>query len=115
MNVNITTTPFFERLLKRYVRKFPSLKPELNILYNTLLQNPEFGTDLGHGIHKIRLAVKSKGKGKRGGFRLITYINIIVFQTDYEVYMAVIYDKNEFNEISKKEIIEILKESGIVI
>ena len=35
------------------------------------------GKDLGNGVRKIRMAVKSKGKGKSGGMRVITF-NVII-------------------------------------
>lgn len=36
------------------------------------MENPETGVSLGGGKRKIRLGVKSKGGGKRGGLRVIT-------------------------------------------
>jgi len=37
-----------------------------------LVTKPDSGTSLGHDTYKIRLTVKSKGKGKSGGARVIT-------------------------------------------
>ena len=42
------------------------------------------GKDLGNGVRKIRMAVKSKGKGKSGGMRVITF-NVIIDRTDTEI------------------------------
>ena len=39
----------------------------------SLEKNPMQGDELGPSIRKIRLAIVSKGKGKAGGARVITY------------------------------------------
>lgn len=51
-------------------------------------------------IYKIRLAIKSKGKGKSGGARVITY----VLTDNNEIYLLTIYDKSEFDSIDDKTI-----------
>ena len=38
-----------------------------------LEQNPYQGTSLGKGVRKVRMVIASKGKGKSGGARVITY------------------------------------------
>lgn len=68
-----------------------------------LSQNPNMGTDLGNGVRKIRMAVKSKGKGKSGGMRVITF-NVIIDRTDTEITLLSMYDKSEKESISDKEI-----------
>ena len=68
-----------------------------------LSQNPNMGKDLGSGVRKIRMAVKSKRKGKSGGMRVITF-NVIVNQTDTEITLLTVYDKSEKESISDKEI-----------
>ena len=54
-------------------------------------------------MRKIRMAVKSKGKGKSGGMRVITF-NVIVDQADTEITLLTVYDKSEKESISDKEI-----------
>jgi len=39
----------------------------LEILEKSLIENPKQGVDLGGGLYKVRLAIKSKGKGKVAG------------------------------------------------
>ena len=64
------------------------------------------GTPLGNHRYKIRLAVKSKGKGKSGGMRVITYV---VVQNE-KVYLTDIYDKSEQANVTDKELGELIKE-----
>ena len=77
-----------------------------------LCQNPCLGTDLGHRLRKVRLAITSKGKGKSGGARVITYI-VILAQTETEVKLITIYDKSERENISDAELLDILRRNGI--
>ena len=66
MNYRIFTTVNFEKEAKKLVKKYVSLKSELAELNKQLLANPFQGIPLGKNAYKIRLAVKSKGKGKSG-------------------------------------------------
>lgn len=63
------------------------------------------GTALGNNFYKIRLAIKTTGKGKSGGARVITYPKV----TATTVYLSAIYDKGEKSSISEAELKNILK------
>ncbi len=71
MNFSVIPGDKFKREAKRLIKKFPSLKQELAHLNTTLDKDPETGTSLGNNAYKIRIAIKSKGKGKSGGARVI--------------------------------------------
>ena len=105
MSYNILPIPPFDRQLKRLSKKYPSLKEEYFELIESLEQNPEQGTNLGNNCYKIRLAIASKGKGKSGGARVIT--NFVV--TDNTVYLLSIYDKSEKENLTDKELNELLE------
>ena len=98
MNFSVIPSDRFKKEAKRLVKKFPSLKQELGHLSNTLTNEPEIGTPLGNDTYKIRLAIKSKGKGKSGGGRVITF----VVTDNKEVYLLTIYDKSEFDSVDDK-------------
>jgi hypothetical protein len=70
-----------------------------------LSNTPETGTPLGNDTYKIRLAIKSKGKGKSGGGRIITY----VVKANKEVYLLAIYDKSEFENVDDKTLKNIIQ------
>lgn len=74
-------------------------------LLKSLTNNPEQGTALGNGFYKIRVAISSKGKGKSGGARVITYVKV----TATTVYLTSIYDKSEKSAITDKELKQIFK------
>ena len=70
----VYTTSIFDADYKRFAKKFVSLPSEIRQLENTLVKQPDIGTSLGGGLYKIRVACETKGKGKSGGFRIITYL-----------------------------------------
>lgn len=112
MNCRITVTPDFLRELKRLSKRYRSLKKDLEELGEELTQNPFMGVDLGHRLRKVRMSIASKGKGKSGGARVITY-TIILTQIDTEIKLITIYDKSERENISDAELLEILRRNGI--
>jgi hypothetical protein len=105
MNYRILVTRNFEKEAKRLVKKYISLKSELSELNNQLLLNPFLGTPIGSNAYKIRLAVKSKGKGKSGGMRVITLMEVDIFIKDTSnIFLLSIYDKSETANISSAEL-----------
>lgn len=109
MSFNIIATELFERKLKRLAKKHKSLKSDLLEVIYQLEENPTLGTPIGKACYKIRIAIASKGKGKSGGARMITYIRVL----KNTVFLMDIYDKSEQAAISDKELqllIEMLAE-----
>jgi mRNA-degrading endonuclease RelE of RelBE toxin-antitoxin system len=105
MNYNIIITPAFERDAKPMLKKYKSLKTDLSGLFESLEKEPTQGKPLGKDCYKIRMAITSKGKGKSGGARVIARVKII----SEKVFLLTIYDKSEKEDISDKELNELLK------
>lgn len=105
MNYNVKSIAVFEKQAKRLIKKYASLKNELLDLIQELKENPEIGTSIGQSCFKIRLSIASKNKGKSGGARIIT--NFVV--TEDIVYLLSIYDKSEKENLSDKELDELLE------
>ena len=106
--VTFNYTEEFYRQLKRLAKHYRSLADDLNTLQHDLMENPEIGVSLGGGKRKIRLGVKSKGSGKRGGLRVIT-LNVVIDVTDTCVNLLTIYDKKEIANVSNKYINELIR------
>lgn len=117
MSYRIIAVPSFSRDAKRLSKKYVSLKGELQTLQSELLQNPRLGTLIRENTYKIRLAVKSKGKGKSGGLRIITHvfeIEIEVAENEKEqrntIVLVAIYDKSEMENLPDKELRELIED-----
>lgn len=110
MSYSVYPTPDFKKIFKKLAKKYPSLKTDLQELIQRLKEQPDSGINLGQGIHKIRMTITSKGKGKSGGARVITYL----ISEDNEVFLVYIYDKSQLENITKEQIIELLKKAGLL-
>ncbi len=106
MSYKIKPLPTFQRQAKRLLKKYKSLKNELQELNQSLAENPEQGTPLGQNCFKIRLAIRSKGKGKSGGSRMITHVQI----TGETVYLLSMYDKSDKSTLDEGELDALLTE-----
>ena len=106
--VTFNYTEEFYRQLKRLAKRYRSLADDLDALQHDLMDNPNIGVSLGGGKRKIRIGVKSKGGGKRGGLRVIT-LNVVVESTDTCINLLTIYDKKEIPNVSDQYIDEIIR------
>jgi hypothetical protein len=64
------------------------------------------------GVRKVRMAITSKGRGKSGGARIITY-TIYIFEENGSVYLLEIYDKSEYDSVNLDDIKAILVGLGM--
>ena len=90
----------FERGAKALRKKYPSFENDYDTFLDELEKNPFAGESLGQHTYKHRMAIASKGKGKSGGARVITYN---VQQTGSEevlVTLMTIYDKSDIENVS---------------
>lgn len=104
----VIPTDLFEAKFKRLKKKFKTLEKELKELTGVLGETPVTGESLGAGLYKVRLASKSKNKGKSGGFRVITYL-VVQTETSTDVYLLTIYDKSEEGTIQKDKLVALAK------
>ena len=100
MSFEVIATDPFERKLKRLAKKHKSIALDLASIFEELEENPTLGVYLGKNCYKIRVAISSKGKGKSGGARIITYVRVV----KNTVFLMDIFDKTEQSTITDKEI-----------
>lgn len=118
MNFEVITTPEFEGQAKSLQKRHKSFKNDLKDLILSLIENPFQGTELSPGIRKIRMAIKSKGRGKSGGARVITYTVVTVTSESAlaeqrsagKVYLMNVYDKSDYSTIDASVIKQIVKD-----
>jgi len=104
MSYKIDTIAHFDKQFKRLAKKHPSLKTDFIAFVESVKSNPFQGVSLKNNCHKLRLAIKSKGKGKSGGARVILHIVI----QNKMIYFLSIYDKSALENIENKEINQLL-------
>ena len=89
-------TPQFSRHLPDYLSDESYRK-----LQRTLLENPEFGKVMPGtgGFRKVRWEDTRRGKGKRGGLRVIYYY----LTADNQIWFFTLYDKDEMADLTPSE------------
>lgn len=88
--------PAFERNRSAYLTE-----EAFRGLQNAMLKNPEAGdviTGTG-GLRKVRHGDVTRGKGKRGGLRIIYYW----WEPKRQFWLFTLYDKDELDNLSPKE------------
>jgi len=73
----------------------------LTRLQQLLMLNPEAGALISGtgGLRKLRFADERRGKGKRGGLRVIYYWS----DAELQFWLFTIYDKDEMSDLTKAQ------------
>jgi hypothetical protein len=75
-------------------------------LIDLLSTDPDAGTSLGGGLHKIRVA--RRGEGKSGGYRVLYFYR----EEDLPVVLLTAFAKNQKSNITAKERSELIELCG---
>ena len=110
MKVEIDFLPEFMRLAKPLWKKYASFEQDYMLLLDELRSNPFVGTPLGDGVRKVRMTISSKGKGKSGGARVLTYSVNKESDDEIKVTLMSIYDKSRISNVSDEYIAFLVKE-----
>jgi len=88
--------PAFTRHLPGYLND-----DDYRALQAALAENPEAGDLMPStgGFRKMRWADVRRGKGRRGGLRIIYYH----FRSDDQIWLMGVYDKDEASDLTTKE------------
>jgi hypothetical protein len=96
MNATFIELPLFQRLRDEYFDddSFKALQGEL-------MKNPEAGDVIQGtgGLRKIRHADERRGKGKRGGLRVIYFWK----DANDQFWLFTVYDKDEADDLTPKQ------------
>ncbi len=106
MSFKIDTIRNFEKELKRLGKKHRSIPKDYENLLDSLEKDPFQGTHIKENCYKIRMAITSKGRGKSGGARVITYVAVV----DEIVYLLSIFEKSEKANLTDKELEDLIAE-----
>ena len=111
-------TEYSKRFLKEAKdlrKKYHNFDDDLRSFVNDLKSGKHVGADLIENIkrlpvYKVRIKNSSSATGKRGGFRVIYYVEI----DEQTFYLLSIYSKSQTANISQNEILEILKSEKLI-
>jgi mRNA-degrading endonuclease RelE of RelBE toxin-antitoxin system len=100
MKVTIGYLDEFKRGAKALRKRYPSFESDYETFLKELEANPFGGESLGKHTYKHRMAIASKGKGKSGGSRVLTYNIQQQSEDEISVTLMTIYDKGDISNVS---------------
>jgi mRNA-degrading endonuclease RelE of RelBE toxin-antitoxin system len=109
MTNTVEVSPEFKRDIKPLAKKYHTLRESVENLVEQLIENPYLGVSYGNDLFKVRLADKSKGSGKSGGFRVL-YYHLEKTKDGITILLINIYDKSEVGTIRKEEAVKQLND-----
>ena len=113
-NINVSVSSDFGKEAKRLAKKYPSFKQDYKEFLESIKDNPLQGDEISKNIRKVRMAIKSKGKGKSGGARIITF-NILTQELNGDIILLLIYDKEDASTVKTNVVKEMVRNIGFEI
>ena len=113
-NITISVSDDFAREVKRLAKKYRSFKNDYAEFLKSIKENPLQGDEITKNIRKIRMAIGSKGKGKSGGARVITF-NILTNVQNGQVVLLLIYDKEDASTVKTNVVKQMVRDMGFEI
>lgn len=111
MKVDLKYLPEFERRARILAKRYKSFVKDYEEFLDSLEENPFQGTSLGMGVYKTRMAIASKGKGKSGGARVLTYNVTKTAPDKVVVTLLSVFDKGEMENVSDAYVKSLVKET----
>ncbi len=93
----------FTRCIKALQKRFPSVKSDVQLAIEILLDNPSIGSAIPGtgGVRKLRVRNSDLSQGKSGGYRMLHYFEDIESQ---RLYLILLYAKTDRETVSLREI-----------
>ncbi|MDE6127193.1 MAG: addiction module toxin RelE [Muribaculaceae bacterium] len=108
--MEVIATREFIKSAKAIARKYRSFNADYQKFVDELSDNPRMGVDLGEGFRKVRMSISSKGKGKSGGCRVITFDMV---ERNQRLYLIYAYDRSDYDSVNMAVIKRIVAEMDL--
>lgn len=108
-NITISVSDDFAREVKRLAKKYRSFKNDYAEFLKSIKENPLQGDEITKSM-----AIGSKGKGKSGGARVITF-NILTDVQNGQVVLLLIYDKEDASTVKTNVVKQMVRDMGFEI
>ena len=110
-NITVSVSDDFAKEAKRLAKKYPSFKQDYKDFLDSIKENPLQGDEITKNTRKIRMAIKSKGKGKSGGARVITF-NVLTNTEKGQVVFLLLYDKEDASTVKVNVVKQLVQDLG---
>jgi hypothetical protein len=107
LKLNVTKTDHFEKLVTKLSKKYRNIEKDIDSFLDKIEDIKDLGVSLGNSLYKARIRNTDNKKGKSGGYRIITYLQL----KDNELTLIYIYSKSELANIKESELDKIILKS----
>lgn len=109
MSYSVVLTRSFQHSVKQLEKRFRRVKDDVRVAIQVLLQTPRLGVIIpgSSGVRKLRVRNADLGKGKRGGYRLLYYVEDQPIPT---IYLLLLYAKSDREGVTRRELKQLLDE-----
>ncbi len=109
MSYRIVLSSTFKNSVQKLERRFRHVKEDVKIAVQTLLEMPRLGVVIpgGSGVRKLRVRNTDIQKGKRGGYRLLYYVEN---EPEQKIFLLLLYAKSDREDVDKKELEQLIGE-----
>lgn len=102
--LKVVKSDLFYKSVKKLQKRYRNIILDVDNFLKNVKNNDDLGTSLGGGVYKVRVANSDANRGKSGGYRLLTYLQII----DNKVTLIYIYSKSDLENLSEQELDEMI-------
>ena len=102
MPYDVFLPEFFKGILKDLKKKYRSVSEDLKIALRLVVNNPDLGKTIQsfEDVKKLRVRNSDAQKGKRGGYRLIYFVD----RSERKIVPLLLYSKSHKTTVTKKEL-----------
>jgi mRNA-degrading endonuclease RelE of RelBE toxin-antitoxin system len=113
MSYEIHLCDSFKRAVKHLKRRYPNVTNDVSSAIRELQESPTKGDIVrgAKGVRKVRVENSDLNKGKSGSYRLLYYL---VDRPSKRIYLIILFAKNERENISSKEILDLMRNAGLL-
>jgi mRNA-degrading endonuclease RelE of RelBE toxin-antitoxin system len=103
----VQQTEYFNGLLKELRKRYRKIDKDVDSFLANITELKDLGASLGNNLYKARIKNSDAVRGKSGGYRLITYLQL----KDNTLTLIYIYSKSDISNVSEKQLDEIVLKS----
>lgn len=107
LEVKIEQTDFFRKLIKELRKRYRHIEKDIDKFIGTIHEINDLGIPLGNNLYKARIKNSDALRGKSGGYRLITYLQL----KNNKLTLIYIFSKSDIANLSEKQLDEIVLKS----
>jgi len=105
-DIKVTKIGSYIKAVKKLVKKYRNIEEDVQGFLQSIASKDDLGVELKNNIYKTRVNNSNKNKGKRAGYRLISYLKLV----ENELILVYIYDKSDLDNIKEEDIDRLILE-----